>query len=39
VRADHGLGRVHLFAFSPHYRSWTQQTFGLLFRALLDGRD
>ncbi|HVS18230.1 MAG TPA: M14 metallopeptidase family protein [Planctomycetota bacterium] len=39
VRADHGAGRVHLFAFSPHYRSWTQQTFGLLFRALLDGRD
>jgi hypothetical protein len=38
VRADHGAGRVHLFAFSPHYRSWTQQTFGLLFRALLDGR-
>lgn len=39
VRADHGAGRVHLFAFSPHYRSWTQQTFGLLFRALCDGRD
>jgi hypothetical protein len=39
VRADHGAGRVHLFAFSPHYRSWTQQTFGLLFRAIFDGRD
>lgn len=37
VRAEHGQGRVHLFGFSPHYRSWSQQTFGLLFRALLDG--
>ena len=35
VRAQHGRGVVHLFAFSPHYRSWTQQTFPLLFRAIL----
>jgi hypothetical protein len=38
VRAEHGEGALHLFAFSPHYRSWTQQTFPLLWRAiLLDG--
>ncbi len=38
VRARHGTGTVHLYGFSPHYRSWTQQTFPLLFRAiLLDG--
>ena len=35
VRAAHGAGAVHLYAFSPHYRSWTQQTFALLLRALL----
>ncbi len=38
VRAEHGRGRVHLFGFSPHFRAWSQQTFQLLFRAvLLDG--
>jgi hypothetical protein len=38
VRANYGNGAVHLFGFSPHYRSWTQQTFPLLWRAiLLDG--
>mgnify|MGYP002063341100 CR=1 FL=1 len=35
VRAPHGEGALHLFGFSPHYRSWTQQTFGLLYRAIL----
>jgi hypothetical protein len=35
VRARHGEGALHLFGFSPHYRSWTQQTFPLLWRALL----
>lgn len=40
VRAEHGQGAVHLFGFSPHYRSWSQGTFQLLFRAiLLDVRD
>jgi hypothetical protein len=38
VRAEHGRGAIHLFAFSPHYRGWSQDTFQLLFRAiLLDG--
>jgi hypothetical protein len=36
LRAEHGQGRVHLFGFSPHYRSWSQQTFGLFFRAVLN---
>ena len=35
VRARHGDGQVHLFAFSPHFRSWSQGAFGLLFRAIL----
>lgn len=35
VRASHGDGVAHLFAFSPHYRGWSQQSFGLLFRAIL----
>jgi hypothetical protein len=35
VRAECGDGAIHLFGFRPHYRSWTQQTFPLLFRALL----
>ena len=35
IRASHGAGALHLFGFSPHYRGWSQQTFGLLFRALL----
>ena len=34
VRARHGKGQVHLFAFRPHYRAWTQATFPLLFRAM-----
>jgi hypothetical protein len=40
VRGEIGKGRVHLFAFQPHYRGWSQGTFGLLFRAvLLDARE
>ena len=35
VRADYGRGRVHLFAFQPHYRGWAQATFPLIFRAAL----
>jgi hypothetical protein len=34
VRAAHGRGRVHLFAFSPQYRGWSQDAFQLLFRAM-----
>jgi hypothetical protein len=30
-----GDGQVHLFGFSPHYRSWTQTTFRALTRAIL----
>ncbi len=37
VRATHGAGRVHLFAFRPQYRGWAQATFPLLFRAILFG--
>ena len=37
VRARHGEGSVHLFGFQPQYRGWSQQAFGLLFRALLLG--
>jgi hypothetical protein len=35
VRARHGEGVVHLFAFRPHYRGWTQATFPLMLRAML----
>jgi len=35
VRAHHGHGDVHLFAFRPQYRGWTQSTFPLVFRAIL----
>jgi hypothetical protein len=35
VRAEHGKGSVHLFAFSPQYRGWSQQSFQLLYRAIL----
>ena len=35
VRARHGEGTVHLFAFRPHYRGWAHGTMPLLFRAIL----
>ncbi len=38
VRADIEKGRVHLFAFSPYYRSWSQGTFHWLLRAVMDAR-
>lgn len=31
----YGRGEVHLFAFRPHYRAWSQGTFPLMFRAML----
>jgi hypothetical protein len=31
----HGDGTIHLFAFRPQYRGWSQATFPLLFRAML----
>ncbi len=34
LRVHHGRGQVHVFGFRPHYRSWSQQAFQLLFRAL-----
>lgn len=34
LRAQHGEGQVHLFAFRPQYRGWSQDAFELLFRAL-----
>ncbi len=34
-RVPVGDGQVHLFGFSPHYRSWTQTTFRALARAIL----
>lgn len=37
VRARRGEGSIHLFAFRPQYRSWSQATFPLLFRAVLLG--
>jgi len=39
VRARHGEGKLHLFAFRPQYRSWSQAAFHLLFRAMLLDRD
>ena len=38
VRAEIGDGEVHLFAFRPHYRSWSQAAFQLLFRAMVVDR-
>jgi hypothetical protein len=35
VRCEVGKGAIHLFGFRPHFRSWTQQTFQLLLRAIL----
>ena len=35
LRAPHGEGALHLFGFRPQYRSWSQGTFQLLFRAIL----
>lgn len=35
VHVKYGEGDVHLFAFRPHYRAWTQGTFPLVFRAML----
>ena len=35
VRAEVGDGAVHLFAFRPQYRGWSQSTFPLVFRAIL----
>lgn len=35
VKAKVGDGNVVLFGFRPHYRSWSQQTFYLLFRSIL----
>ena len=35
ARVPHGEGAVHLFGFRPQYRSWSQATFPLLFRAML----
>lgn len=35
VRCELGKGSIHLFGFRPHFRSWTQQTFQLLLRAML----
>jgi hypothetical protein len=35
VYAQVGRGSVHLFGFRPQYRSWSQASFPLVFRALL----
>ncbi len=35
VRTTHGSGTVHLFAFRPQYRGWSQAAFQLLFRAMI----
>ena len=35
VEVQYGQGRLHLFAFRPLYRAWSQATFPLLFRAIL----
>jgi hypothetical protein len=34
LRVRHGAGQVHVFGFRPQYRSWSQQAFQLLFRAM-----
>jgi len=34
VSGSYGEGTIHLFGFRPHYRGWSQGTFGLLFRAI-----
>ncbi|MHC5006418.1 MAG: M14 family metallopeptidase [Planctomycetota bacterium] len=34
LRARHGKGTAHLFAFRPQFRGWAQGTFHLLFRAI-----
>ena len=38
LRVRHGEGALHLFGFRPQYRSWSQATFSLLFRAILLGK-
>ncbi len=35
LRASYGAGTVHLFAFRPQYRGWSQGVFQLVFRACL----
>ncbi len=35
MRAEVGDGAVHLFAFRPQYRGWSQSTFPLIWRAML----
>ncbi len=35
VRARVGDGQIHVFGVRPTYRSWTQASFALLFRAML----
>ncbi len=35
LHARYGEGEVHLFAFRPHYRAWSQGTFPLIFRAIV----
>ncbi len=35
LRVPHGAGSVHLFAFRPQYRGWSQAAFHLVFRAIL----
>lgn len=36
VRVNHGNGSVDLYGFAPQYRSWSQQAFTLVLRALLE---
>jgi len=39
VKAMHGAGRIHLFAFEPQYRGWAHGTMPLIFRAaIIDGQ-
>ncbi|MFT4539809.1 MAG: hypothetical protein ACI841_003171 [Planctomycetota bacterium] len=35
LRAPVGDGTIHLFAFRPQYRAWSQAAFSLLFRAVV----